>query len=290
MDPQISTGKQSPSSRAQEYQKNGFLVERALFSPEEARALGEVFMAMHAKGGVAGRYAPHDPGEDFDDKFHYVFKAGDPLHVYPRVMWPHAFMPEAKKFVLDGRIFDLLEEVLGEEALSISSMFYFKPPKAKGQAFHQDNFYIRVKPGTCIAVWVACEDSDEGNGALQVVPGSQNLEIACPEISDPTRYFAKELVRPPEGMTAVMPCLKAGDALVFHGNLIHGSEPNDSKDRFRRSLVCHYMPVSSLAINRYDDPLLDRQGNPHRRAEAEGGGPCGNLHDDGKRGERSTPQ
>ena len=85
-------------------------------------------------------------------------------------------------------------------------------------------------------------------------------------------------MRPPEGMTAVMPRLKAGDALVFHGNLIHGSEPNRSEDRFRRSLVCHYMPKSSLAVNHYEDPLMDRNGNEHRRVAAEGGGPCGTPH------------
>ena len=34
--------------------------------------------------------------------------------------------------------------------------------------------------------------------------------------------------------------LKVGDALIFHGLIIHGTEPNVSKDR-RRALQLHYM-------------------------------------------------
>ena len=268
-------------NRAAEYAENGFLVERGLYSADEASALVDAFMAMHAQGGVEGRYSTPPPDQDHDDMFHHVFKQGDPLLRYPRVMWPHMFLPEARASVLKAGVFDLLEEVLGEEVLSVSSMFYFKPPQARGQAFHQDNYYIRVKPGTCIGVWVACDPSDEANGALQVVPGSQEMEIVCPEISDPANYFAKELVRPPAGLTPELPRMDPGDALIFHGNLIHGSEPNRSPDRFRKSMVCHYMPISSVELGKLDGhaPLLDRHGREHHLGEVAGGGPCGTPHE-----------
>jgi len=38
--------------------------------------------------------------------------------------------------------------------------------QSRGQAFHQDNFYLRVKPGTCVAAWVAVDDADEENGSI----------------------------------------------------------------------------------------------------------------------------
>ena len=65
----------------------------------------------------------------------------------------------------------VLEALLGEEVLAAQSMFYFKPPGARGQALHQDNFYLRVEPGTCVAAWVACDVIDRDNGGLEVVPG-----------------------------------------------------------------------------------------------------------------------
>jgi hypothetical protein len=259
--------------RAEAYARDGFLIERGMFARAEVEALNGHFMAMHGRGGVPGRYEPQPGG--FNDGFHYDFTQGDPLAAFPRVMWPHGFMPEIRPTVLDGRIFDVLEEILGEEALNSSSMFYFKPPRARGQALHQDNFYIRVKPGTCLAAWIACDRCDAENGALQVVPGSHRLPIYCPEAADPANYFAKELVKPPAGMEPVLCAMEPGDVLFFHGNLIHGSEPNRSAERFRRSLVLHYIPVSTVEVAKYDEPLLDRQGREFRRAEAADGGPCG---------------
>ena len=50
-------------------------------------------------------------------------------------------------------------------------MLYFKPPGARGQAFHQDNQYIRKYP--VIAAWAALDDCDEANGQMVVIPGSQ---------------------------------------------------------------------------------------------------------------------
>ncbi len=268
----VSTGG-AGGDRAADYLRDGYLVARGLFTPAEAGAITRHFMAMHAAGGVPGKYEPKPDG--FSDGFHYDFTHGDPLAAFPRVMWPHGFMPEIRRFVLDQRLFTVMADLLGEEVLNSSSMFYFKPPRARGQAFHQDNFYIRVRPGTCLGAWIACDPCDAGNGALQVVPGSHRLPIYCPEVADPANYFARELVQPPAGMAPVMPILQPGDVIFFHGNLIHGSEPNTSTDRFRRSLVLHYIPESTVEVARYDDPLLDRHGREFRRAEAAGGGPCG---------------
>lgn len=73
------------------------------------------------------------------------------------MLTPHPFMPEIRAVALDARLFDAVEEVLAEQALLSFTMFYFKPPGARGQAFHEDNFYLKVQPGTCCAVWIACD-------------------------------------------------------------------------------------------------------------------------------------
>ncbi len=267
------------AARRAAYEAQGFIVERGLFTTDEVSRLGALFNEMHAAGGVPGKYAPMPADADYNDGYHHTFAKGDPLLRWPRVMWPHSFMPGVLPYVLHPRIYDRLAELLGEEACNLSSMFYFKPPRARGQAFHQDNFYIKVKPGTCHACWIAVDPSDAGNGGLSVVPGSHRMEIVCPEIADPANYFAKELVRPPAGLTAVMPELAAGDALFFHGNLIHGSDPNTSADRFRRSLVLHYMAISAEEVAKYDTEPLDRHGRVVMRRDATGGGPCGTPHD-----------
>src|SRR6185503_17895244 len=137
---------------------------------------------------------------------------------YPRMMHPHKHPelplvgPLAMRYMLDERVGAILRELFdGEEPIATQSMFYFKPPGARGQDLHQDNFYLRVKPGTCLAAWVAVDDADEGNGGMMCVPQTADLDIACPEKADPALFFTTEHVEPPPGLSPQMMELKAGD-------------------------------------------------------------------------------
>src|ERR1051326_24878 len=140
----MATAIETKSARRQDFENLGFHVERGVFSAQEMEALGKLFFDMHAQGGVKGFYEPVPEG--LSDGFHHDFKAGDPLAKYPRVMHPHKFMPVAKQYLLDPRLEDILADILGEEALAAQSMFYYKPPGGRGQAWHQDNFYLNVAP------------------------------------------------------------------------------------------------------------------------------------------------
>ena len=80
-------------------------------------------------------------------------------------------------------------------------------------------------------------------------------------------------------MNAV-PCLmKAGDVLFFNGSIIHGSYPNTSKDRFRRSFICHYVPRACAQVSQGYRPLLTFRGEVVTKADATGGGPCGTMQE-----------
>jgi phytanoyl-CoA hydroxylase len=68
--------------------------------------------------------------------------------------------------------------------------------------------------------------------------------------------------------------MRAGDVLFFHGRTAHGSGPNRTTDRFRRSLIFHYVPRTSTEIARFYDPLLTPDGD-EVRAAASTGGACG---------------
>ena len=62
-------------------------------------------------------------------------------------------------------------------------------------------------------------------------------------------------------MKAQLVPMKAGDTLFFNGSLIHGSGPNRSKDRFRRSFICHYVSQS----HRENLQILQPSGHHGRR-------------------------
>lgn len=252
------------------WQQDGFVISRNLFSADEVARLREHFMAMHQDAlnphsNLRSHYAPRTLEEC----------GGDALRHFPRIMQPHRFDETSLHYLLDRRVGDVLEVLLGEEPLAAQSMFYFKPPGGRGQALHQDNFYLRVQPGTCIAAWTAVDDTDLENGSLFVVPGSHQGEVQCPHVADLTQSFAVEEVDIPAGMQPVEMRLNAGDVLFFNGSLIHGSYPNNSKGRFRRSFICHYVPQDTRAMSAGYYPLLDFEGRQFTRAAAEGGGPCG---------------
>ncbi|MFK0150967.1 phytanoyl-CoA dioxygenase family protein [Streptomyces sp. NPDC090499] len=254
-----ATGIDTTVSR--QFEEDGFTVVRGLFGYDEIDRLCAEFAALHAAGRVVpGHFEPRP--------------AGDPLQRYPRVMQPHEISALARRFLLDARLRVVLEALFGEEVLAAQSMFYFKPPGARGQALHQDNFYLRVEPGTCVAAWVACEAIDRENGGLEVVPGTHRMDLFCPEESDAELSFAREYVAPPEGLAAVPVDMGPGDVLFFNGSLVHGSQPNRSAGRSRRSFIGHYVGRSAERIGGYYR-TLSMGGEPVPLPESEGGGPCG---------------
>jgi hypothetical protein len=263
--------------QVQQFRRDGFVAVRQLYSPAEIKELRETFMNMAANGPVEGLSEIKYGGmKDYDP--------ADPLKFYPRMMHPHNHLdkpvgPISLKYMLHPKLEPILAELFEEEPVAVQSMFYFKPPGARGQSLHQDNFYLRVKPGTCMAAWVAVDDADEENGGMACVSNTQSYPIQCPEKSDLTQSFTTEYVAPPEGYQPEIVNLKAGDVLFFNGNVIHGSGPNNSKTRFRRAFICHYVPRSTTELSHwYNTPYRFNQDLVSIPA-ATGGGPCGNVED-----------
>lgn len=257
-----------------QYDRDGCLIVRGLLAPPEIAEIRDTFMEQAKEGPVPGlsEIKRGKNGPEYDPS--------DPLHFYPRMMQPHRHPelpigPLSRRYLLDARIGAVLGDLLREAPVAAQTMFYFKPPGARGQALHQDNFYLRVQPGTCIAAWIAVDDADRENGGMVVVPGSGDLEIACPEPADKTRFFTDHHVAPPAHLREQPVDLKAGDVLFFNGSVIHGSYPNTSPTRFRRSLINHYVPESCAEVSRFYRPLLRFDGTEMIVEDATGGGPCG---------------
>ena len=167
---------------------------------------------------------------------------------------------------------------LVEDPYAVLTMHYFKQAGSRGQALHQDQFYLKVEPGTCVAAWLALEPIDEENGCMSVVPGSQNLPVLCTIQSDITQSFTDVTVPVPEDMKAEPVIMETGDVLFFNGSVIHGSGPNKSKDRFRRSLIAHYATGDALKLGSWYK-AMDFDGNPITLEANPGGAKCGRWVD-----------
>ncbi len=262
----LSLSPKDPVALRERYERDGVVQVDALLADGQTDEIRSAFMTQVADD----RRAVGAIGEVADDEV---------LVRYPRFMNPHrrpdlAIGRIARTLMTDERLLELVTALVGP-VYAAQSMFYFKPPAARGQALHQDNYFLCAHPETCIAAWIAIDACDAANGGLRVVPGTHAMEIACPEQADPDESFTTGLVRAPEGLRVVQTEMRRGDVLFFHGSLVHGSLPNTTEDRFRRSLIFHYVPQASTEIAEWYQPLLRPDGSEVRITDAAGGGPCG---------------
>jgi ectoine hydroxylase-related dioxygenase (phytanoyl-CoA dioxygenase family) len=246
-----------------EYQEQGFTIVRGLFSPAEVEQLREHFMQLAAEG------------RGFFEREQKAAVESDPLKKFPRMVHMHRWDGLSLQFLLDQRIQYCLTELLGAEPFAVQTMFYFKPPGARGQALHQDQAPLKVQPGTCMAAWMALDRCDEANGCLQLVPGTQNLPLLCAVEADTTQSFTNSTVPLAEEMTPIPAVMEPGDVLFFNGQVIHGSLPNSTTDRFRRSLIGHYIVAEAQKVGEFYHPVLRFDGSEADLGVNPGGEPCG---------------
>ncbi|WP_074748376.1 phytanoyl-CoA dioxygenase family protein [Nitrosospira multiformis] len=178
------------------------------------------------------------------------------MHMLHRVHALH------ERMLLHPRVLDVVEVLIGPDILALSTMFFFKPPGKAGQGWHQDSFYLPTYPDTLCGVWIAVEDCDAENGALQIAAGS------CVEPVYPPAEgygFGDELISGIQRIRGASEedatCdladvaaqydirrieMRAGSAVFFSGHALHRSTANKTTDRSRRSFAAHYCNARSF--------------------------------------------
>lgn len=251
----------------EQFAEHGYCVVPNLFNEAELLAI-EAFFEEYKKTGEK----VFDAGSAYEEI--------DPAKRQLRAMHPHRYSEQAKTWLLNPRIAEVLEMLLGHPPLAAQSMYYFKPPGGKGQGMHQDNFYLLVKPSTCIAAWTAIDAATVENGCLWVVPGSHLSDIICPKETDSPKwmnYGDSHITTFPREQKPVPVEVPRGSTMFFSGNLIHGSGPNRTQDRHRRTFIGHYVDETSDQVAKFYHPVLNMQGEVVSRlaVPVAGGGPCG---------------
>jgi len=253
------------------FQQNGYVIVPEVFSPEEVALSRRHYMDLRVAGTYPGDFAAVD------------LQSHDPLKKYPRMINMHRWDALSLQFLLHDRLRQWLTAFLEQEPYAVQTMLYFKPPGARGQALHQDQFFLRVQPGTCVAAWLALDRADEENGCMQVVPGTHNLPVLCHTQADTSKSFTAEAVILPEEMQPEPVIMEAGDVFFFNGQVVHGSYPNTSAQRFRRALIGHYIVGQAEKVAEFYHPVLRMDGSQAGLGVNEEGGPCGLwVEQDGK--------
>lgn len=266
--PPASLDRVFDEGQLERYARDGYIIAPKLFSDEEVASLKDHYMRLRTQGSHPGDFSGVKPDGVSEE-------TPDPLKKYPRMIHMHRWDELSLRWMVDPRIGTALRQLCGEDAYAVQTMLYFKPAGARGQAMHQDQFYLRVQPGTSMAAWMALDPCDEENGCMKVVPGTQDLPILCTERANTVESFTDTTVPIPPGKKIVPVVMQPGDVFFFNGSLIHGSGPNFSTDRFRRSLIGHYITGDAEHVSKFYHPVLRMDGTEVELGISERGGPCG---------------
>jgi non-heme Fe2+,alpha-ketoglutarate-dependent halogenase len=137
--------------------------------------------------------------------------------------------------VNEPRILDAVEDVLGSNVICWGTHYFAKMPGDEKQvSWHQDASYWPLTPSKTVTVWLALDDADLTNGAMQLIPGSHvHGQIAFePSRADEKNVLNQTVHNPLRyGGAPVTVALKAGQMSLHTDLLLHGSEPNRSARR-----------------------------------------------------------
>ena len=228
------------------YDENGFVVVRAIFSETDCAAAVQVYE----------KYAlPDFRGIMNLDRGTVEYRDSGKSVGGVEIVWLEEVDEHDIWFVRQGilkhrLIVDILYELQGAETVLLQSMFLFKragTPYAK-QAWnpHQDNAYPQADYGMYITGNICFSDQDPDNGGMYIYPGSHrepilpNVKVKsfhegagenpghCVQVPEKYRHQKTDLI------------MRQGSVLFLHGNVIHGSYPNNSKIRSRPMLLIPY--------------------------------------------------
>ncbi len=157
----------------------------------------------------------------------------------------------------DERLTRLAEALIGNEVYLYSHKMTMKQPREGGAwEWHQDFGYWYnngcLSP-EMLSVFIALDPSNKANGCLQVLKGSHILgRLDHIREDGQTNVDKPYLNAAVERFEHVYVEMEAGDALVFHSNLLHRSDANTS-DTYRWGYICSYNAVHNAPFKRERD-------------------------------------
>jgi hypothetical protein len=243
------------------YREHGCLVVRGLMKPYVEDVLRDINFFMDETLGMLDR-AELTPDGWYTPNGALLLPAPEGYVRDQQVMIPPArYHTSAALFrsAWDDSVLDLAEAILGPNIeLFLNGQCLVKEPVGgHPKLLHQDAAYFEHKYEGPMGMLVYAVDTSVQNGALYVVPGSHRLGVlkhgdTFSHLGLDEKEWTWDRALPVEG--------KAGDAIFFHVNCIHGSPPNHTDQR---------RPVFIHRYRRADDYIVIGAATAEARAEAE---------------------
>ena len=190
----------------------------------------------------------------------YECESGGPLKGALRHK-THLLFAGLNELVRQERIVDAIEDLYGANILCWTTNFFIKEACDPAYvSWHQDSTYWGQSKPDVVTAWVALSESNESNGAMQVVPGTHLLDQIPHKDTfskDNLLTRGQEVAVDVDPAKAVSINLHPGEMSLHHVRIIHGSPPNTSSQR-RIGFAIRYIPTYVRQIEGDDSATLVR--------------------------------
>ena len=235
------------------FARDGFLVVEGVLSAERIGALREAFPRL-----FAGRF---DTG------------------VYPdEWYWREGMsLPDVTRHIANAWKADLtvarlvLSEDVGRAAARLSGWpgvrlgqdtVWWKMPHTKPIAHHQDSSFMDfLDPAQTVTCWFTLDDTHRDAGTLEYVPGSHRWPLT----PLPEQFHGQDDYRAQMKAAARAAGIDPPEPVYVAGEIWHGSGPNTTDERMRRSIGVHMLPAEARFSDRsggYIYRRYQRTGDP----------------------------
>ncbi|CAF1166980.1 unnamed protein product [Didymodactylos carnosus] len=168
----------------------------------------------------------------------------------------HVLDPNFKRITFSDKIKTILHDLEYKKPAICQSMYIFKQPYIGAKVGpHQDGTFLFNEPLNIMGVWIALEDATLENGCLSFIPKSHTrnyVTLSYTQTHENNTCFLEPIERrfirnpnkeefdngnllmftgpesQPEESEFVLCPIKAGDAILIHGQVVHKSEQNTS--------------------------------------------------------------
>lgn len=201
------------------YNEQGYWIEENVFSDEECAALIETSKTL--ENYTAGTFRPQ--------------------------MMPHRTHELYLQALRKKAIVNSIAQAVGGKPVGLQTEFFYCKPGTRGFSLHQDNFFVEAPFGVFASAWCALTDTFAEKGGLIVYPGThkegllpvEKIEVSKDKGQDPNANNEQTVV--PAKYKPVNASVPKGAVLYIHGHLVHGSNPNQTKDDWRQVLLSTYI-------------------------------------------------
>jgi hypothetical protein len=184
----------------------------------------------------------------FDALLEEIVRADDGRDAYS-INGYHTQCADLYDMVINPRVLGYVEDILGPSFVCWGTHYFCKMPgDPRKVPWHQDASYWPLSPSKTVTAWLAVDDADEENGAMQVLPGSHLEGHLAFETAKPDEKVVlhQKVLNPERFGPPVYFAMKAGEISLHSDLLVHGSDANLSTRR-RCGLTMRYASVDVVA-------------------------------------------